>query len=233
MGGLMLSPEITDLTFIAIVLISAIFAFVRGLTREFFSIAVWVGAGVIAYTSFPYLQPMAREALKDDMLGDLANGLGSFCLALAILIPLSNFFVSRMKGESIAAIDRSLGFVYGLLRGVFITSCVYLVATVIYPKEDDMPDYLKVARSQPVMEYGAHVIQKLLPKEAEEEAADKLKALEEEKKKNLDAARSLEQMQVPVPAAPNNNTNPSPLPKAYDEKARDVLDNLIEQKASP
>ena len=50
-----------DIIVIAVVALSALFAFARGFVKESLSIVAWVGAGLITLRGLPHLSPVAEK----------------------------------------------------------------------------------------------------------------------------------------------------------------------------
>jgi uncharacterized membrane protein required for colicin V production len=74
--------------------------------------------------------------IKNEMGADAAAALALFCASLIVLIPVGHLVSSLIKGDTLTAIDRSLGFVFGLIRGALVVSLLYLGASWIWPVLD-------------------------------------------------------------------------------------------------
>ncbi|MGB7699881.1 MAG: CvpA family protein, partial [Methylovirgula sp.] len=59
-------PSYLDLGVIAIVLISAVLAMVRGFTREVLAIASWAAAAIAAIYFHPYVLPYVKPYISKD-----------------------------------------------------------------------------------------------------------------------------------------------------------------------
>jgi membrane protein required for colicin V production len=213
-----------DLTVVAVLLLSAVLAFMRGLVREALSLGTWIGAAVAAIYLYPVVQPWMHEHIKTKAIAESATGLAIFCVALIILIPASNVIANAVKGKTLTAIDRSLGFVFGLLRGTLVVCLLYLVMMWIWPKPEMQPEWLKEAKTRPVLETGAQMIQSMIPASSEDEAKKAIEKAESTKQK-LDAADELlQKLTVPQAGADKGNQ------PAYDAEQRQKLEQLIEKK---
>ena len=53
--------NLTDLVVVAILVLSGLFAFLRGFVRELLVLLSWVVAGVATYLGLPLIQPMMRS----------------------------------------------------------------------------------------------------------------------------------------------------------------------------
>ena len=127
MSGLPVST--IDIVVIAIVLVSAIIALWRGLVRETFSIFEWVASAYVALRLAPVFQPMVAGLIGPPWLAWIAVFLGVFLIVLVPLSIMSHRFAEIVKRSEIGAIDRALGFVFGIGRGLVIVGLACLLYT--------------------------------------------------------------------------------------------------------
>jgi len=160
-----LPVNITDITVVVVLLISASLAYSRGLVQEVLSVAGWVGGGLITIYVFPFVQPFFRGLISIELAADLANGITIFIVSLAILSTLSNAISKRVHNSTLNALDRSLGFLFGLARGSILICLLYMGIKWMLPIVDQ-PAWLTSARTMPLIETGAQQLRSLLPKEA-------------------------------------------------------------------
>jgi membrane protein required for colicin V production len=82
---------------------------------------------------------------------------------LVLLIPLSfvSFRISEsVQGSPIGPLNRSLGFVFGIGRGLVIVGAAYLVFSLLAQPKDH-PDWVRNARLLPVIKGTADVLRSL------------------------------------------------------------------------
>src|SRR5688500_16993363 len=105
-----------------LVLISAILATARGLTREVLSLATWAGSAAIAIYMWQYHPDIARQyfAAENAIIADITTVVLSFIVALIVLHLLTMRIADFVVDSRIGPIDRTLGFVFGVLRGILI-----------------------------------------------------------------------------------------------------------------
>ncbi|MDR3470192.1 MAG: CvpA family protein [Devosia sp.] len=109
-----------DVGFGVLVLISAVLATARGLTREILSLVTWLGsAAIAAYMYFKHPE-IARGYIKEQIVADAATVAGSFIVSLIILHIITMRIADFVVDSRIGALDRTLGFVFGVLRGALI-----------------------------------------------------------------------------------------------------------------
>ena len=126
------SLNIVDGIVIVIVLISAILAYARGLTREIMAIMGWVFSSILAFVFAPLTTPLIKEIpLLGPILADscelaiIAAFASVFALSLLIFsffTPLLSAVISKTR---LTRIDQALGFVFGILRGLFLIAITF------------------------------------------------------------------------------------------------------------
>jgi membrane protein required for colicin V production len=145
-----------------LLLVSALLAYARGLVQEILSIAGWIGATLVTVYGFPYLRPYARDLTDIDIVADFAIGIVLFIVALVILSLLTRRISKAVKNSGLNAIDRSLGFLFGLARGALIVVVAYIGLGMVFP-EDDQPTWVRHARSLELIKPGAELLASLIP----------------------------------------------------------------------
>ena len=151
-----------DVAVIAIVVVSALFAFVRGLVKEALSILVWVGAAAIAYYAFPYVLPLGLGLTTEVWLAQTGTAIVTFLVALIVLAMLSSLISNGVRGTALGPIDRLLGLFYGLARGAVIACLLYVGITRLI-SEPDRPAWFTNAQSLPTLERGAAWLDTVIP----------------------------------------------------------------------
>jgi membrane protein required for colicin V production len=125
---------IVDAVVAAIILMSAILAYSRGLVREVLAIAGWVVAAVLAFIFAPQAEPLVKQIpVLDKFLGDscelsiIAAFAGVFALALIVMSIFTPLFASAVQRSALGGIDQGLGFLFGVLRGILLIAVAFVV----------------------------------------------------------------------------------------------------------
>jgi len=218
--------NIFDLLVAAVLVASGIFAFRRGLVREIMALGTWVLASVFAFSFYPLARPFLHEHIKNEMLADAATAIGLFCIAIVLLVPLGDYLTGLVKSPTLSSIDRSLGFVFGIVRGFVIMCLLFLGTTFIWPADGDaQPAWLEQARTKPALAYGVEVIKSLVPEDPESAAAQQLEKSREAAEEAVENAKRLDDISTPVPVYHGNRgTTPS-----YGDDTRDKMDDLMDR----
>ncbi len=216
-----LGVNITDVVVIVTVLISGAIALVRGLVKEVLAIASWVGAAFATLYGFSYAAPYARKMIETPWIADLTAGGVLFIATLFVLSLASHALSSRVKGSTMGVLDRSLGFVFGLLRGALLISLAYLAFSWVQPVKDQ-PEWLRAAKTMPLIEQGADLIITLIPEKLFDRKAPDKKASSPEALM-LEAERVMRQLTTSSP----KSTAPGGAP-GYKNAERSEMNRLIQ-----
>jgi membrane protein required for colicin V production len=193
-----------DLVIIAILALSALLAFMRGFVREVLSIGAWIGAALATIYGFPILQPFARKYIEVALFADIATGVAIFVVALIILTILSHALSRNVRDSALGAVDRSLGLLFGLVRGAVLVCLAYLVMAWAIPQED-RPVWIAEARTLPLVQQGADLLLKILPESALKQGQNAVGAAANGIGQAIDTGKAV---QVLTPSPPSQPAKP-------------------------
>ena len=216
MDGLPLN--LADISVALILLVSALLAFVRGFFREVMAIAAWVGAFFVALYGFTHVQPYARDLIPVETVADLATGVGLFVVAVVIFSTISHALVRGVKDSGLGAVDRSLGFVFGLVRGAVIVCLIFLIIQWAIDDEPK-PRWIAEARALPLVEKGAEMLVALVPENIRSDA-DRAAAAARRKAEDEFKQKALERLTSPPPKDTNTNSNAPDQESGYTDLQR-------------
>ena len=157
-----LTITIADLSLILILLISGVLAFFRGFITEILAIASWVGATISTLSLFKPIQPFTREIIPISLAADVITGIVIFLISLLLISLITHSIANLIRGKSLSIYDRCLGFIYGILRGVFLISFLQLLSVQVIPLNEH-PDWVKKSISLPYVTYVSDFLLILVP----------------------------------------------------------------------
>lgn len=117
-----------DLVFIALIVLSGLLSLYRGFVREVLSLATWIVAAWVGIRFAGELAVHLPDAVTDTTL---RMGIAFAILFVLVLIvggilgALANRLV---RGTGLTGTDRSLGVIFGLLRGVLLVAVLVFLA---------------------------------------------------------------------------------------------------------
>ncbi len=152
------------------VLISAILATARGFTREVLSLATWAGSAGIAIWMWQYRPDIARGYIREELVADAATIIVSFIVSLIVLhlitMRIADFVVDSKAGP----LDRTLGFVFGGLRGLLIG--VVIVVFGQWLEWGGFESYVEDSRSIPHLSAFGDALISALPDNLEQSVSE-------------------------------------------------------------
>jgi membrane protein required for colicin V production len=111
---------VLDIIVIAVVLISATLAMVRGFVREVLSVASWLAAVAAAYFFYQPVVPLIRPYIESSTVASIVAAALIFFFALIIASYITTKISDFVIDSRVGAIDRGMGFVFGAARGVLL-----------------------------------------------------------------------------------------------------------------
>ena len=118
----------------AVIVLSAILAYSRGLVREAMAIAGWIGAAVLAYVFAPQAEPLIKELpvvgaflAESCELSIIAAFAAVFALGLVVMSLFTPLFSSAVQRSVLGGLDQALGFLFGVVRGVLLVAVAFIV----------------------------------------------------------------------------------------------------------
>src|ERR1700723_3328251 len=165
---------ILDLVLLAVMLISGLLAMVRGFMREILSIAAWGTAALVTLYSFSKLLPTAKTYFNNDTVASLVVVAGVFVGTLIVVSVITVRISDMILDSRIGALDRTLGFLFGLARGLAIVVIAFLFFTWLVP-DRSQPEWVKSAKSRVVLAGTGQWLMSMLPEDPESTILKRLK----------------------------------------------------------
>jgi membrane protein required for colicin V production len=134
-----------DLIVLAVLAVSALLAFMRGLVREVLGLGAWAGAVFVAIWALPRARPQFQQWIGDSPWADLATFGAIFLITLIVLMIVSSWISGVVRNSPISGLDRSLGLVFGVVRGAALVVIAYIIAGMVVPV-DRWPEPVLQAR---------------------------------------------------------------------------------------
>jgi membrane protein required for colicin V production len=214
-----------DIGVIAVIGLSAVFAFARGFVREALSIVAWVGAGFITLYGFNAVYAIVDPMVHNPLLSQLIAGFGLFVASLIGLTIITGVVASTVRSSGLSPIDRTLGFVFGLLRGAFIVCLAYLLLDVSVQK-NDRPVWLRDAKSEPYLQQGADMLRNFLPESLRMKSASAADEMIKTVTPAMEAEKAMRALTNPTAPPTTAQDQPSTAP-TYKPSDQRELDRLI------
>jgi membrane protein required for colicin V production len=144
-----------DYIILAIVLASAITGLIRGFLREACGLVTWVLAVWLAWKLGPLLAPHLGGVLRTAPYGLWAGRAIVFVAVLVVGAIVSATIDHFVRLSMFSGLDRLLGFVLGIGRGVVIVGVIVILAQTLHL---DGEEWWKKSRLQPLVKPVAGVL---------------------------------------------------------------------------
>ena len=122
--------------------VSGLLAMVRGFASEILSILAWVVAALAALLLYPLLIPLVQAVAEPYWLALAISAAGIFGVVYIAISALTYRWTDRAHGGEIGFLDRSLGFIFGVFRGLLVVAIAFLLFTWLVPEREDQPDWI-------------------------------------------------------------------------------------------
>ncbi len=162
-------PSYLDLGLIAVVLISAFLAMLRGFTREVLAIASWGAAAVAAIYLHPMVLPYVKPYIAKDVIALAVAAAAVFFVTLIVVWLITIKLSDAILDSKVGALDRSLGFLFGAVRGLLLCVIAFLFFNWLVPAQTQ-PLWVKTARMRPLLQATGDQLIAVLPLPDEVEA---------------------------------------------------------------
>jgi membrane protein required for colicin V production len=163
-----------DIILIGVMLVSALLAMIRGFMREVLSIAAWVIAAVATLYAYSKFLPLAKSYFNNDIVAAAAVIGGTFLGTLLIVSIITVRFSDMVLDSRVGALDRTLGFLFGLGRGLVIMVVAFLFFAWLVPARTQ-PNWVANAKSKVVLQSTGDWLMSMLPDDPESTILKRLK----------------------------------------------------------
>lgn len=159
-------PSYLDLGLIAIILISALLAMLRGFTREILAIASWGAAALAAIYFHTLVLPYVKPYVNKDVVAIALSAAIVFFVVLILVSLITVKISDAILDSKVGPLDRSLGFVFGAVRGLLLCVIAFVFFTWLVP-EHSQPQWVKDARMKPLLVSTGKELMAMLPDDPE------------------------------------------------------------------
>jgi len=163
-----------DIILLVVMLISGLLAMIRGFMREILSIGAWGIAALVTLYSYSRVLPIAKQYVTSDMVAAGASIGGVFLLTLLVVSVITVRISDMILDSRVGALDRTLGFLFGLGRGLVIVVVAFLFFAWLVP-ERSQPEWVRGAKSKVVLQSTGQWLMSMLPDDPESTILKRLK----------------------------------------------------------
>jgi len=163
-----------DIFLLAVMLISGMLAMIRGFMREILSILAWGCAAGATLYAYSRLLPTAKAYFNNDIIAAAVTIGGVFLGTLIIVSVITVRISDKILDSRIGALDRTLGFLFGLARGLLIVVVAFAFFDWLVPAKSQ-PAWVENAKSRVVLQGTGQWLQSLMPEDMDKYLSGLLK----------------------------------------------------------
>ena len=163
-----------DIILLLVMLVSGLLAMIRGFMREILSIGAWIIAAIATLYGFSRLLPLAKSYFNSDMVATGATVGGIFLVTLLVVSVITVRISDMILDSRVGALDRTLGFLFGLGRGLIIVVVAFLFFAWLVP-DRSQPEWVRDAKSRVVLQSTGQWLISMLPDDPEKTILQRLK----------------------------------------------------------
>lgn len=155
---LMLDLTTLDYIYVGVIVASTIWASIRGGIFETVATLSWVIAAFAARFISPWLDKLLQSwfDLSASTVGTLV---ASYFIVFFVILMLVGFFNQRLReriqNSIMKVTDRTLGIIFGIIRGIVVMGLVYWCALWYYSDAPRPAPWVENARTRPIMQLTA------------------------------------------------------------------------------
>jgi len=209
----------------------------RGFTREVLAIASWAAAAAAAYYFYPIVMPYLTPYIHKEIIAQAASAAIVFFVTLIVVSLFTVRISDAILDSRIGALDRSLGFVFGVARGFLLAVVAFAIFNWLV-SEKQQPEWVKNARTRPVLTETANRIVAILPTDAAETLNSWIRsrataATNDLAPKNTDESRpkTEEDQSIAIPSTPPKKAESNSGGGSGSPMDKQKLDALINKNA--
>ncbi|WP_414447915.1 CvpA family protein [Burkholderia sp. 22PA0099] len=150
-----------DYAVMAVILLSALRGAWRGFVSEVFGLIGWIAAFIIACRYVGVVLPFIPSNWPGGALTQWVSAFGGLVIGVVLVAGVANALLSRLaQATGLGGVDRSLGLLFGLMRGVLLVLALVAAAGLTdLPKQD----FWRNALLRPLAVQGVHELKPYLP----------------------------------------------------------------------
>jgi membrane protein required for colicin V production len=153
-----------DYIVLGLLLLSGLIGYGRGAAREVVAMIALLGAAAAAVLGLRHTAPIAARLVHPHWLALAAALIGVFALIYIAVRLVGAVLVKRIHGTNVlGALDRTIGLLIGLVRGLVVLGALYLMFIAATPV-DLQPKWITGARTWPLAANMGRLLQTLAPK---------------------------------------------------------------------
>ena len=159
---------------LVIMFISAVLAMIRGFVREVLSIVSWVAAAAAAFLLYERVLPYTQQYINHELVAMGVSAAAVFLVTLLVVSYITMRISDFVLDSRIGALDRTLGFVFGAVRGLLLV-VVAMMFFNWFVQPEQQPQWVLDAKARPILLSIGERLVAVLPEDPEQAILEKIR----------------------------------------------------------
>ena len=159
---------------LVIMFISAVLAMIRGFVREVLSIVTWVAAAAAAFLLYERVLPYTQQYINHELVAMGVSAAAVFLVTLLVVSYITMRISDFVLDSRIGALDRTLGFVFGAVRGLLLVVVAMMFFDWFVPQEQQ-PQWVLDAKARPILKSVGERLVAVLPEDPEKAILERIR----------------------------------------------------------
>jgi membrane protein required for colicin V production len=116
-----------DIAIVVILVLSTVFGLFRGFVKETLALLAWIVAGWVGFTYCHSVETWLAPYISTSSLRIILAFIGLFIVTIFVISLINHLLVAVLHKTGLHPTDRSLGLVFGALRGILLVAIFILL----------------------------------------------------------------------------------------------------------
>ncbi|MFN7709476.1 MAG: CvpA family protein [Holosporales bacterium] len=198
----------------------------RGFTREVLGLFGWIGAIFATFYGFAAMRPLARSLIDHTLLADATLGVVLFLFFHLLLSAVGRSVSDWVRHSLLSGLDRSLGLLFGTLRGVVVASLLFMAAKMNWSNKEQ-PQWLAEAQSKKALKISSEMLIALVPASIVPPAlTQRLREASDDVSRLMDAEQLVRSLATPKAQSQEKSSQAEA--EGYNDTQRQNLNRVIQ-----
>jgi membrane protein required for colicin V production len=220
-----------DILVAVIMLISTMVSLIHGFVKDILSILAWVGSAVLTFVFYPMAAKELENYMEGTLVTNLAAIIGVYVASFTCVSLFNAMILDNLRTFRGGPVDRSLGTLFGLVKGFVIVGLLHFAIVLVAGKEpkwlEESKTYSFTSQSSQMFEnFFADVVDKVEDPDAiRKDAKDALEQIPEQLEQGVeqitnDGAEQMEALPEQIQEV---------VPEQMPEQIPEQMNNAVEK----
>ena len=130
------SINLFDVIFLIILIYFTTQCFLKGFSLSLISFMKWIFSTIVTIILVPKFQPIVSNYIESNFINSVGIGIAVFFVTLFVTILVGKSLSKAVTWTGVGSVDKSFGFLFGLLKGYVVAVCLFSIFNWFYPYQN-------------------------------------------------------------------------------------------------